>query len=102
MIVPSPAKRGRVRVGAEQSPLFAKVANFSAPTPALPRERGREIPVPLSLPARAYHLAEATNWPFIQRDGLLSTSRLLSAAGLGDAERDCLLREQRKEHTALP
>jgi hypothetical protein len=56
----------------------------------------------LTPPPRAYHLAEATNWPFIRRDGLLSASRLLSAAGLAAATRDHLLREQRTEHTVLP
>ena len=51
----------------------------------------------VKLPDRIYHLAEASNWPLIQRDGLLSASRLLSAAGLAGLER-----AQRLAHTELP
>ncbi len=56
----------------------------------------------MNLPDRIYHLAEASNWPLIQRDGLLCASRLLDAAGLVDASRDRLMREQRLVHTELP
>lgn len=56
----------------------------------------------MKLPDRIYHLAEASNWPFIQRDGLLSASRLLHASGLIGADRDRLERAQRLTHTALP
>jgi len=37
---------------------------------------------PMSLPAHAYHLADAENWPAIQRDGLLSTAALIARAKL--------------------
>jgi len=42
------------------------------------------------------------NWPSIQRDGLLSATRLLAAAGLAPADRDRLQRAQRRQHTELP
>ena len=56
----------------------------------------------MNLPDRIYHLAEASNWPLIQRDGLLCANRLLGAAGLVAAGRDRLMREQRLVHTELP
>ena len=56
----------------------------------------------MKLPDRIYHLAEASNWPLIQRDGLLCASRLLDAAGLVGASRNRLMREQRLVHTELP
>lgn len=56
----------------------------------------------MKLPARIYHLAEASNWPLIQRDGLVSASRLLRASGLTSADRDRLERTQRLAHTELP
>ena len=56
----------------------------------------------MNLPDRIYHLAEASNWPLIQRDGLLCASRLLDAAGLVGASRNRLKREQRLVHTELP
>jgi hypothetical protein len=56
----------------------------------------------MKLPDRAYHLAEESNWPSIQRHGLLSATRLLRAAGLTGAERRRLERAQRPDHTELP
>lgn len=56
----------------------------------------------MRLPDRVYHLAEESNWPFIQRDGLLSATRLLIAADLTGAERKRLERAQRLAHTQLP
>jgi len=56
----------------------------------------------VKLPDRIYHLAEASNWPLIQRDGLLSASRLLRASGLAGAHRARLERAQRLTHTELP
>jgi hypothetical protein len=53
------------------------------------------------LPDRIYHLAEASNWPSIQRHGLLSASRLMEVAGLTRADRDRLGRTQRLAHTEL-
>jgi hypothetical protein len=55
----------------------------------------------LKLPPHVYHLAEAVNWPLIQRDGLLSASRLLAAAKLTKPERHTLGRMQRTNHTRL-
>ena len=55
----------------------------------------------MKLPDRMYHLAEASNWPLIQRDGLLSASRLLQASGVTGADRDRLERAQRLVHTEL-
>ncbi|MGQ0658597.1 MAG: DUF7002 family protein [Chromatiales bacterium] len=60
------------------------------------------VQVTLKIPAHAYHLAEAANWPSIQRHGLLSTSALLNRAGLPDRECARLERNHRPEHTGLP
>jgi hypothetical protein len=56
----------------------------------------------LKLPNTVYHLAEESNWPSIERDGLLSASKLLDAAGLARADRVRLERAQRLAHTELP
>ncbi len=56
----------------------------------------------MNLPDRIYHLAEASNWPLIQRDGLFCARRLVGASGLASASRDWLLREQRLVNTELP
>ncbi|MBX3332047.1 MAG: hypothetical protein KF722_16700 [Nitrospira sp.] len=55
----------------------------------------------MKLPDRIYHLAEAANWPSIQRHGLLSAGRLMEVAGLTSADRDRLRRTQRLAHTEL-
>ena len=47
-------------------------------------------------------MAEAANWPAIQRDGLHSASTLLDRAGIVGAERERLERCQRVTHTVLP
>jgi len=49
-----------------------------------------------------YHLAEASNWPAIQREGLHCASALLDRAGLAGQERRRWEQEQRPEHAALP
>lgn len=55
----------------------------------------------MKLPDRIYHLAEAANWPSIQRHGLLSAGRLMEVAGLIRSDRDRLRRTQRLAHTKL-
>ncbi len=55
----------------------------------------------MKLPDRIYHLAEAANWPSIQRHGLLSADRLMEVAGLTKADRDRLGKTQRPAHTEL-
>jgi hypothetical protein len=54
------------------------------------------------LPTHIYHLAEAANWPSIQRHGLLSTSALLDLAKLSEDERHRYEQEHRPDHTELP
>jgi hypothetical protein len=55
------------------------------------------------LPARhVYHLADAENWPSIQRRGLLSATRLLALSGLGLDEQARIERTQRPASLALP
>lgn len=49
-----------------------------------------------------YHMAEAANWPAIQRDGLHCASTLLDLAGLIGEERERLEKQQRLTHTELP
>jgi hypothetical protein len=56
----------------------------------------------MGLPRTVYHLAEAANWPSIQRHGLLSASRLLHQANLPEKVRTVLETTQRKAHTRLP
>lgn len=65
----------------------------STPTPTRP---------PVKPPARIYHLAEASNWTAIQREGLHSTSALLDLAGVAGEERDRLERQQRPTQMVLP
>src|SRR5499425_184180 len=48
-----------------------------------------------------YHLAEAENWPSIQRDGLFSTRVLLERAGINGSIRDAVEREHRPKRTTL-
>jgi hypothetical protein len=49
-----------------------------------------------------YHMAEAANWPAIQRDGLHSASTLLDIAGILGQNREYLEKHQRLTHTVLP
>ncbi len=49
-----------------------------------------------------YHMAEAANWPAIQRDGLHSASTLLDIAGIIGEDRERLEKNQRLTHTKLP
>lgn len=49
-----------------------------------------------------YHMAEAANWPEIQRNGLHSASTLLDRAGICGEERERLGKRQRLTHTELP
>ena len=56
----------------------------------------------LQLPAHIYHLAEAANWPSIQRHGLLSTSALLDLTALPKYERDRYEQQHRPHHRELP
>jgi hypothetical protein len=48
-----------------------------------------------------YHLAEAENWPSIQRDGLFSTRALLERAGIDASIRAAVEREHRPKRTIL-
>lgn len=54
------------------------------------------------LPERVYHLAEASNWPAIQREGLHCASALMDRAGLTGVDRRRWEQEQRPIHSALP
>jgi hypothetical protein len=56
----------------------------------------------MKLPDRIYHLAEAANWPSIQRTGLRPASELIQQSGIDGIERERLERAQRLEHTQLP
>jgi hypothetical protein len=48
-----------------------------------------------------YHLAEAENWPSIQRYGLFSTCALLERAGMSGSIRAVVEREHRPKRTTL-
>jgi hypothetical protein len=56
----------------------------------------------MRLPDHVYHLAEASNWPSIRRDGLFPASDLLTRAGVTGDARERLERAQRPDHTELP
>ncbi len=56
----------------------------------------------IQLPRQLYHLAEADNWPSIERHGLLSTRALLERAGLHGAERTRFEDQWRPDRVALP
>ncbi|MER5647681.1 hypothetical protein [Streptosporangium sp. NPDC002524] len=56
----------------------------------------------MNLPRHVYHLAEAANWPSIEKYGLLPASELIARAGLSGAERERLERSQRPECEVLP
>jgi hypothetical protein len=55
----------------------------------------------MQLPRVVYHLAEAANWPSIQRDGLLPATLLLQRFVRDDAERAALQQRQRPRHVVL-
>src|SRR5438270_5513544 len=55
----------------------------------------------MTIPARVYHLLEATNWPSVQRHGLLSTQKLLRLIDLSPAALKELSTTQRTRHTVL-
>jgi hypothetical protein len=56
----------------------------------------------MNVPPFVYHLAEAENWPSIQRDGLFSTRALLDRAGIDGPFRAAVEREHRPQRTILP
>jgi hypothetical protein len=56
----------------------------------------------VNLPRHVYHLAEAANWPSIEKHGLLPATELIARAGLSGADRERLERSQRPGHTVLP
>ena len=56
-----------------------------------------------AVPARhVYHLADAENWPSIQRRGLLSATRLLAQSGLSAGDQARVERAQRPASLTLP
>ncbi len=55
------------------------------------------------LPTRhVYHLADAENWPSIERRGLLSATRLLELSGLSIDDQACIGKQQRRASLTLP
>jgi hypothetical protein len=56
----------------------------------------------MRLPEHIYHLADATNWPSIQKDGLHCANVLIQRSGLHGAAREALARRQRLTGTELP
>ena len=53
------------------------------------------------IPDHVYHLVEASNWPSVQRHGLLSTRELLRLTGLAPAVQERLATTQRLRLTPL-
>lgn len=56
----------------------------------------------MNVPPFVYHLAEAENWPSIQRYGLLSTRALLDRIGMNGSCRAAIEREHRPNRIILP
>lgn len=54
------------------------------------------------VPERVYHMAEASNWPAIQQEGLHCASALFDRVGLTGTERRRWERGQRPMHAVLP
>ena len=55
----------------------------------------------MTIPPQVYHLVEASNWPSVQRHGLLSTRELLRLTGYPPATRRRLSNAQRRTMTPL-
>lgn len=55
----------------------------------------------MNIPDQVYHLVETTNWPSVQRHGLLCAKELLRLAGLSPSARKQISTTQRRQHTAL-
>lgn len=53
----------------------------------------------MQLPEHVFHIAEASNWPSIERQGLLPADALLERAHPGEV---ALARKHRPKHTVLP
>lgn len=53
------------------------------------------------LPRYIYHLAEAANWPSIEKHGLLPAQGLIDRSGIKGRARARLLGNQRKQHLVL-
>ena len=53
------------------------------------------------IPDQVYHLVEASNWPSVQRHGLLSAYELMRLAGLPQAVQKRVSTTQRLQHTML-
>ncbi len=54
------------------------------------------------MPHVVYHLIEASNWPFIEKEGLLSASSLLRMSSLSSEEVEAIERNQRPQKVVLP
>ena len=53
------------------------------------------------IPDQVYHLVEASNWPSVQRHGLLSAYELMRLAGVPQAVQKRVSTTQRLQHTML-
>jgi hypothetical protein len=56
----------------------------------------------MELPAYVYHLAELSNWPSIQKHGLLPSNDLIAESGLSRIRKKVVSTQQRDGHTILP
>ena len=54
------------------------------------------------VPQIVYHLIEASNWPFIEEEGLLSASALLRMSSLSSEEVESIECNQRPQRVVLP
>ena len=54
------------------------------------------------VPSIVYHLIEASNWPFIEKEGLLSASALLRTSSLSSEKVEDIERNQRPQRLVLP
>ena len=56
----------------------------------------------LELPPVVYHIAESSNWPFIEKEGLLCAATLMRQSSLGVEEIERCERQQRTSRLVLP
>ena len=57
---------------------------------------------PWELPPVVYHIAESSNWPFIEKEGLLCAATLMRQSSLGVEEIERCERQQRTSRLVLP
>lgn len=82
-------------VSSDKACLMLQVTNVDAD--AIPCTSSKSV-----MPHVVYHLIEGSNWPFIEKEGLLSASALLRASSLSSEEVESIECNQRPQKFVLP